>query len=66
LSLLIEGKSGNFNLPEDLAYALKTSPPERTRIKVVFEEDGREVINDIGEGTVAAWKTVYYDAIAPQ
>jgi hypothetical protein len=62
----LEGKSGNFNLTEDLAYALKTSPPERTRIKIMFEENGREVINDIGEGTVAAWKTVYYDVIPPQ
>jgi hypothetical protein len=62
----LEGKAGNFNLPEALTYALKTSPPERTRIKIMFEDNGREVISDIGEGTVKAWKTVYYDAIEPK
>jgi hypothetical protein len=62
----LEGKSGNFNLNEGLAYALKTAPSGRTRIKILFEENGREVINDIGEGTVQAWKTVYYDAVEPK
>ena len=63
----LEGKAGNFNLTEGLAYALKTSPPGRTRIKIMFEENGREVINDIGEGTVRAWKIVYDDAVeSPQ
>ncbi|PSB52441.1 hypothetical protein [Chamaesiphon polymorphus] len=61
----LEGKAGNFNLTEALAYALKTSPSGRTRIKVMFEDYGREVINDIGEGTVQAWKTVYFDAVEP-
>jgi hypothetical protein len=59
----LEGKAGNFNIPEALAHALKTSPSGRTRIKVMFEDNGGEVINDIGEGTVQAWKTVYYDAV---
>jgi hypothetical protein len=54
-----------FFVRERLAHALKTSPPGRTRIKIMFEENGREVINDIGEGTVQAWKTVYYEAIEP-
>jgi hypothetical protein len=62
----LEGKEGNFNLTEGLAYALKTSPAERTRIKVMFEGNGREVISDIGEGTVKAWKTVYHDASEPR
>jgi hypothetical protein len=58
----LEGKVGNFNLNEEVAYALKTAPPGRTRIKIMFEGSGNEVISDIGEGTVKAWQTVYQDA----
>jgi hypothetical protein len=58
----LEGKSGNFNLTEEVAYALKTMPTSRTRIKITFEGNGNEVVSDIGEGTVNSWKIVYQDA----
>jgi hypothetical protein len=58
----LEGKDGNFNLTEEVAYALKNAPPGETKIKLLFKGSGREIINDVGKGTVDAWKTVYQDA----
>jgi hypothetical protein len=58
----IEGKDGNFNLTEEIAYALKNAPPGETKIKLLFKGSGKEIINDIGKGTVDAWKVVYQDA----
>ena len=61
----ITGKSGNFQLPEEVAYALKNSPQQRTKIKIIFEGSGAPVVSDIGEGTVKSWKTVYQDVKNP-
>jgi hypothetical protein len=58
----IEGQDGNFNLTDEVAYALKHAPPGQAKIKVLFKGSGREVVNDIGRGTVDAWKIVYQDA----
>jgi hypothetical protein len=62
----LEGKNGVFGLTDEIAYALKTLDTKTTRIKVMFENSGDEIVNDIGEGTVKAWKTVYFDAQMPQ
>lgn len=62
----LEGKNGVFTLNDEIAYALKTLDKKTTRIKVMFENSGDEIVNDIGEGTVRSWKTVYFDAQMPQ
>jgi hypothetical protein len=59
------GKNGNFAISEELAYALKVTPPGETKIKLQLEGSGSEIVSDIGSGTVQAWKTVYKDA-SPQ
>jgi hypothetical protein len=56
------GNKGNYDLSEEIAYALKTAPLEEIRIKVEFASSGVPVVSAIGRGTVASWKTVYQDA----
>ncbi len=58
----LEGKDGNFKISEEMAYALKNAPSGDTKIKVMFEGQGIEVVNDIGKHTVSAWQKVYQDA----
>jgi hypothetical protein len=58
----LEGKNGNFPISEELAAALRDAPPGETKIKVKFEGSGVDVVNNIGDKTVHAWKTVYQDA----
>ena len=63
--LRISGKNGNFPLTEEAAYALKNTPEGDTKIKLTFEGSGGAIVNNIGSGTVKAWKTVYNDALPP-
>ncbi|MFM2430327.1 MAG: hypothetical protein RLZZ511_1540 [Cyanobacteriota bacterium] len=58
----LTGDNGNFEITDEIAMALKTAPPGDTKIKVQFEESGVDIVNDIGKGTVEAWKSVYHDA----
>lgn len=57
----LDGKNGNFKVEDDLAQALANAPEGKSKIKITFEDDGGDVVNDIGEGTVKAWKIVYGD-----
>jgi hypothetical protein len=58
----LTGDNGNFEITDEIAMALKNAPPGDTKIKVQFEESGVDIVNDIGKGTVEAWKAVYHDA----
>jgi hypothetical protein len=62
----LEGKNGVFTMNDEIAYALKTLNTQTTRIKLMFENSGDEIVSDIGAGTVRSWKTVYFDAQVPQ
>jgi hypothetical protein len=58
----LTGDNGNFEISDEIAAALKNAPPGDTKIKVQFEGSGVDIVNDIGKGTVDAWKHVYHDA----
>jgi hypothetical protein len=62
----LSGKNGNFKIDEELAYALKMAPAGEAKIRFQHEGSGVSVVNDIGSGTVQAWKTVYKDAAVPK
>ena len=62
----LSGQNGNFKIDEELAYALKVAPAGEAKIKFQHEGSGVSVVNDIGAGTVQAWKTVYKDASVPK
>ncbi|WP_030008304.1 hypothetical protein [Picosynechococcus sp. NKBG042902] len=55
----LNGENGNFLVTEELAVALRDAPEEETRMKIRLEDSGTGIFNDIGVGTVRAWKTVY-------
>ena len=55
----LEGSDGNFRLSDEQKQILATAPAGEAIIRVYFEGRGNEVINDIGEGTVEAWRTVF-------
>jgi hypothetical protein len=57
----INGDNGNFAVSNELAMALKNAPPGQAKIRITLEESGASITNDIGEGTVKAWKTVYQE-----
>jgi hypothetical protein len=61
----INGKNGNFPLTEEVAYALKNTPDGETKIRLTLVDRGEAIVNNIGAGTVKAWKTVYDDALPP-
>ena len=55
----LEGVNGNFKLDDEQKQILASAPAGEAIIRVYFEGMGNEVINDIGEGTVEAWRTVF-------
>lgn len=59
----LAGNNGNYSVSDELAHALANAPSGQAKIKVYLEESGAEITNDIGEGTVEAWRTVYRDAL---
>ena len=59
----LEGSNGNFVLTDEQKQFLATAPAGQAIIRVYFEGMGNEVINDIGENTVDAWRTVYGQSV---
>lgn len=59
----IEGEDGNYPITPEIANALRNAPPGETRIKISYEGSGFAVVNDIGKGTVDAWRTVYQNTL---
>ncbi|NEP56689.1 MAG: hypothetical protein F6K31_06645 [Symploca sp. SIO2G7] len=55
----LEGVNGNFKLDDEQKQILASGPSGEAIIRVYFEGMGNEVINDIGEETVEAWRTVF-------
>ncbi|MEM8639733.1 MAG: hypothetical protein AAGG51_13090 [Cyanobacteria bacterium P01_G01_bin.54] len=56
----VPGQNNMFPVSDELAEALRTAPRENIRIRLVTE-NGAAVDSEIGEGTVAAWETLYTD-----
>jgi hypothetical protein len=61
----LTGKEGNYAITEEIAAALRDAPTGETKIKIKFEGSGVDVVSNIGDKTVAAWKVVYQDAKGP-
>ncbi len=61
----LTGKDGNYGITEEIAAALRDAPSGETKIKIKFEGSGVDVVSNIGDKTVAAWKVVYQDAKGP-
>lgn len=59
----LSGINGNYSVTDELAHALANAPSGQAKIKVYLEDSGEALTNDIGEGTVEAWRTVYRDAL---
>ncbi|MEO0854672.1 MAG: hypothetical protein AAFY15_14380 [Cyanobacteria bacterium J06648_11] len=55
----LRGEDGNFPIPSELADALATAPEGQAKMRIVIEDQGDAIDNDIGSGTVQAWRTVY-------
>lgn len=58
----LDGDNGNFLVTDELAVALRDAPEVQARMKIRLEDSGTGIFNDIGVGTVKAWKTVYADS----
>jgi hypothetical protein len=54
----LEGQNNKFQVSDDLAVALKNSPGEDVKIRLVTES-GAAIDSEIGKGTVKAWKAIY-------
>ncbi|MBW4615068.1 MAG: hypothetical protein KME21_17705 [Desmonostoc vinosum HA7617-LM4] len=54
----LEGKNSTFSVNNELANALKNSPPKNVNIRLVAES-GETIDSEIGKGTVKAWKEIY-------
>jgi hypothetical protein len=54
----VTGQNSTFPISDELAQALQTAPEDNVSIRLVTES-GETIDSEIGQGTVAAWKTVY-------
>jgi hypothetical protein len=54
----VSGQNSQFPISNELAQALQTAPEGNVSIRLVTE-NGETVNTEIGQGTVAAWRTVY-------
>ncbi|MEM7062465.1 MAG: hypothetical protein AAF572_04790 [Cyanobacteria bacterium P01_B01_bin.77] len=54
----VAGQNNTFVVSDELAQALQTAPETAVDIRLVAES-GEAIDSEIGEGTVAAWETVY-------
>jgi hypothetical protein len=52
------GNNNRFKVSDELATALKKSPPENVSIRLVAES-GEALDSKIGKGNVEAWKAIY-------
>lgn len=62
----LQGKNNLFPIPEDLARVL-ASQPQSTPVTSYADSNGKALVSrEIGPGTVAAWNTIYSNAITPR
>jgi hypothetical protein len=54
----IPGQNSTFPISTELAQALQDAPESNVSIRLITE-GGATIDSEIGQGTVAAWKTVY-------
>jgi hypothetical protein len=54
----LEGENNIFQVSDELASALRESPPENVNIRL-FLLSGATIDSQIGRGTVEAWKAIY-------
>lgn len=54
----VSGQNSQFPISNELAQALQTAPEGNVSIRLLTE-NGETVNTEIGQGTVAAWRTVY-------
>ncbi len=54
----VSGQNSTFSIGNELAQALQNAPAGNISIRLVTDS-GEAIDSEIGEGTVAAWKTVY-------
>ena len=54
----VAGRNNTFPVSDELARALQEAPESIVDIRLVAES-GEAIDSEIGEGTVAAWRTVY-------
>lgn len=57
----MEGENGNFPVSSELAAALRNAPAGQAIMRISLEGLGSEIVNDIGAGTVEAWRIVYQE-----
>ena len=54
----VSGQNNTFAVNNELAKALKASPVENIKVRLVTE-NGETIDSEIGKGTVKSWKDIY-------